>query len=241
VARGSLAERVLITRPQPGADRFAASLPDSMIPVIAPLTRIEATGTPVLPDGLGAVLFTSQNGVRFAPEGCGLPAFCVGDKTANAAEARGYRAVSAGGTVDDLITLVLGKARGPFAHLRGEDSIGDVANTLRAQGHSVQDIVVYRAVAHPLPDHVSHAIAQGQIRCVTIFSPRAARRFVGEINPDWPLSKMYAVAISAAAAAPLRACDFGEIRLADAPNAAAMRAALGPVTASSLEGGEPFP
>nr|WP_281376672.1 uroporphyrinogen-III synthase [Rubricella aquisinus] len=216
-------------------------MPDTIVPVIAPLTRIEGAGLPALPDNIDAVIFTSQNGVRFAPEGQGLRAYCVGDRTAAAAQARGYAAQSAAGSVDDLIAMIGADHAQTLVHLRGAHSTGNVAGTLRNMGHDLRDEVVYRAVAHPLPDAVVTALARGEIGYVMLFSPRAATLFADEIRPDWPLERLCAIAISPAAADPLRGRGFGEIRLADAPNAAAMRAALGPAFASALERGEPLP
>ncbi|HEY7610485.1 MAG TPA: uroporphyrinogen-III synthase, partial [Alphaproteobacteria bacterium] len=58
--------RILLTRPEPDAQRFAAQLAEHGIEaVVAPLMTIETADAPLPPlEGVQALVFTSANGVR---------------------------------------------------------------------------------------------------------------------------------------------------------------------------------
>ncbi len=91
--------KALITRPQPDADRFAALCSANDIePMLAPLMSVEFRDDWETPKDTGAFAFTSANGVRAfarARRIRTLPAFCVGEATAEAARAVSGRAVTA--------------------------------------------------------------------------------------------------------------------------------------------------
>src|ERR1051325_6008836 len=135
--------RILVTRPEPDAQRFAAQLSEHGIEaVLAPLMTVELTGAP-LPnlDKIQAVVFTSANGVRAyaARHGRGdLPVYAVGEATAATARLSGYAdAISAGSDAEGLAALLTGRldpAKGPLFHPTGADQAGDLAATLRARG-----------------------------------------------------------------------------------------------------------
>ena len=133
---------VLLTRPEAAGDRFAAELADTFgdrvrivaSPLIAPRYL-----SPALPQGAAGLVLTSETGVeaarRLRAAGAALPAraFCVGHRTASAAAAAGFDALSAGGDADALVAMILatGKA-GPLLHLHGRDTRGNVAARLTA-------------------------------------------------------------------------------------------------------------
>src|SRR5215469_13939273 len=87
--------RVLVTRPVDDAEETAAELrARGHSPIIAPLLEIEfVDGTPIVLDGVSAVLATSSNGVRaFAKrvDRRDLTVFAVGSHTASTARALGF-------------------------------------------------------------------------------------------------------------------------------------------------------
>ncbi|MEE3099370.1 MAG: uroporphyrinogen-III synthase, partial [Pseudomonadota bacterium] len=77
-----------------------------------------------------------------------------------------------------------------------------------------------------LPAAAAAALRAGAVRVVPAYSPRAARQLARLLGGCFDLSGATGVAISAAAAAPLRALDFGALVVADAPTGPAMRAAM---------------
>ena len=112
----------LLTRPALAADRFARSLRGRfgaeirihVSPLLAPKLL-----APPLPAGpFRAVVFTSETGVagfRRVSADTGLPAWCVGDRTAAAAREAGFETRSAAGDLAALVEAIRrAGATGPF-------------------------------------------------------------------------------------------------------------------------------
>lgn len=93
-----MAHRVLVTRPQPGAEATGLKLAArGFEPILLPLTETRALQPAVSPDitSIDAVAATSANALRFAPPAllaaCAQkPCFVVGRETAAAARAAGF-------------------------------------------------------------------------------------------------------------------------------------------------------
>ena len=149
--------------------------------IISPLIKIEMLPLRRSMDAYSGLIFTSENGVRALAktwDGRDLPAYCVGDRTANAARAAGFKALSAGGAADDLVMMIedAGVA-GRLLHVRGEHSRGDIATRLKQK---VDEVVIYRQVAVPLTSE-SHSVLSGeQTVILPLFSPRTAQLFFKE-------------------------------------------------------------
>jgi len=167
---------ILLTRPKAQAERFAQALGDATI-VISPLIRIEYLPLTLELDAYSGLIFTSENGVR----ACGrsdLPAYCVGDRTTEVAEAAGMQAVSAGGSADDLVTMIAQhRVDGKLLHIHGEHITGSVAERLRKNGHQLDDVVGYRQIAVPLNPDARRLLAGEKKVILPLFSPRSARLF----------------------------------------------------------------
>ncbi|MFC3227218.1 uroporphyrinogen-III synthase [Marinibaculum pumilum] len=185
--------RILVTRPQPDADAFAALLAArGVTPVVEPLltVRIVADGPP---DGSGAqaVLLTSANGARALARACGgaltaglaaLPAWAVGAATAAAARDAGFAAVhDADGDAAALAAAIrraLAPADGPLLHVRAHHVAGDLSGALAASGFEVRPAVLYRTEgATALSPRLQADLRAGTLDGVTLFSPRTARAF----------------------------------------------------------------
>lgn len=186
MAPQSRALPVLITRPEPQAQRFAHDLTarfgQKLLPIITPLLR-PVLLNPAFPSGpFGALILTSETGARAAGQlkAHGLPetAFCVGDRTAEVAAAEGFRPVSADGDAQDLLRLLSAHpSQAPFLHLRGRQSRGDVTKALLAQAIPAAEAVVYAQEPAPLtPEAVALLSAPGLV-VVPLFSPRTAALF----------------------------------------------------------------
>ena len=220
--------RVWITRAQPGAARTAARLTAlGYDPVVAPLLAIRP-----LPDALktapnfatvAALAFTSPNGVAaFAAltlDLRDLPVFAVGDATAEAARDAGFTdARSAAGDIHALAALIKASPiQGLILAPGAREPAGDLPALLPE--HAVRRLPVYAA-------EETDADTPADFDAVLLHSPRAARAFARIATPETAANRL-AVCISAAAAAPLTAFSFTEIRTADAPDENSVLTALG--------------
>lgn len=187
---------VLVIRPQEAAERFAAQVA-ARVPglrtLIAPMLRI----VPVAHDAAAlqaarGLVFTSENGVRFAGPGRGRPAWCVGPRTAEAAAAAGYDAITGPGDAARLIPLISDLGPG-WLHAHG----AHLAATLPVPG-----MVVYDQQALPL-SAPAQALLQGTAPVILpLFSPRSARlaaQAVGQLATGAPLAPLRLILISEAA------------------------------------------
>jgi uroporphyrinogen-III synthase len=235
---------VLVTRPAPQADRFSAGLVAAfgrlVRPVIAPLMQVEHL-TPDLPEqSFTALILTSETAAARAgalmKTSLILPklAYCVGDRTAEAARESGFDARSAAGAADDLVALILSRPDdGPLLWLRGRDVATDIALALTAAGRSVTSAAVYAQTAVPLSSAALELLARTGLLVVPVFSPRSARLLAAAI-PANAKATILPVAISARARAALPAGLRSAAVLADAPDAPAMIRAIGRVISSRV-------
>lgn len=227
--------RVLVTRPIDDAEETATQLRAwGHDPVIAPLLSVRYhDGHPLHLDGVQAILATSANGVRaFARRTSrrDMPVFAVGSQTAQAARDAGFAEVqNADGNAQALAKAVRGWARpdgGALLHACGAEAEGRLATDLRAAGFNVRIDVLYDVPATgALPAAAHDAIAGRTLDAVLIFSARGAQAFVdGVVRAGLTGACEYLVVccISEAAAKPLAALHFREIRVAAQPNQAAL-------------------
>jgi len=179
---------ILVTRPRSESEVFALTLAmRGHDTVQAPLLDIVLDETASVDlDFVQALLFTSINGVRsFARVSTArnVPAYCVGDATAQAARDMGFRDVhSAGGDVVALANLVrmnLAPSEGALLHVSGSAVAGDLAGDLGGDRYDVRRVQLYRQdTARDLPDAAAGALKAGTLDAVTFFSPRTAATFV---------------------------------------------------------------
>ena len=175
---------LIITRPDPDGARFAAAVTEAVAVdvILSPLMEIVPLDAQCQAD---EVVFTSTNGVGQAAR-LGLKsgrAWCVGDRTAEMAREAGFDAVSAQGTVEDLLALIL--AEGPKAalgHIRGKEARGDLGPRLRANGINCVDVVAYAQVAVPLTDIAKAVIEGADPVIIPLFSPRSADLLIGQVK-----------------------------------------------------------
>ncbi len=222
------APRALVTRPAeeagPLADRLRACGIDA---VVEPLLEIfpAGRGVPAL-ERAQAVLVTSRNGVQALAAATPVrdsPLLAVGDATARAARAAGFRCVvSAGGSSADLARLACARLRpgaGPLIHACGVDTAGDLAGRLSAQGFTVDRAVLYKAApVTRLSASASELISEGGLAMALFFSPRTSSVFAGLVGGtalEACCQRIDGIFISAAAAAAARPLRWrSEIRAA---------------------------
>lgn len=224
---------VLLTRPKAQSQAFARALEDrfgpQVRPVIAPLMEVEPLAPP-LPDGpFAGVIFTSANAVAAAGALEPLPrlAWCVGDRTAQAAQSAGFVARSAGGDAGALVAAILADPpAGRLLHLRGEETRGGVAERLAAAGVETLSLTVYRQAAQQMPEAGRALLAAPGPVVVPLFSPESARRLGAELTAP-AKATLRLVAMSAAVAEAAQGIDQGGLWVAGRPDAAAMLEAVG--------------
>ena len=216
--------RIWITRAQPEAEATAERLRAlGHEPVAAPLVEVQPADEALDLDGVGALAFTSRNGLRaFAvlwPDRS-IPVFAVGDATARAAAEAGFKDVSsAAGDVVALAALIASRRQGlegVVLHLAPEEPAGDLVQSLRALQIPARSQSVYRTVPTDL------AVAPTGIDAVLIHSPKAARRLAEIPALHAAAPSQAAICISAAAAQPLEDLGFSEVLIASAPNETAL-------------------
>ena len=233
--------RLLLTRPEPDAERTAAALrARGHTIILAPLLRIEAIEDAPLGAGpWAAVAVTSANAARaikthprfelLRP----LKVFAVGDRSAQEMRDAGFGDVtSAGGEVSDLTRLIGRRLRpgAPLLYLAGEDRTGELSENLAELGFTVQTLVIYRAViAAALPKAAIEALSVG-IDGILHFSPRSAQAYidlagqaVGLVNALKPIQ----FCLSAAIAEPLARAGAATIRVAASPTETGFLALVG--------------
>jgi uroporphyrinogen-III synthase len=232
--------RLLVTRPEPDAERTAAALRRrGHATIVAPLLRIETlTDTDFGTGPWNAILVTSANAApaiaahtRLAELGV-LPVFAVGERSADAIRAAGFREViSARGDVGDLAERVARSVKPParLLYLAAADRSGDLAGALNALGFAVDTVVVYRAVAAAtLPADAVAALADG-IDGVLHFSRRSAETYVKTANVAGLLFAALApvhYCLSARVAEPLMQAGARAVSIAPEPTEAALFALI---------------
>ena len=214
--------KVWITRTEPGASETAERVREAgFVPVVAPLLVVESVEVAPLPPGTD-IAFTSPNGPRHFRGATSGTAWCVGERTAEAAREAGFADVRTGpGDVEGLTQLILeeGRAplvRAPLVHWAGAHVRGRLAETLREAGRDAMRITAYRARA------VSASPLDEPTDAVLLHSPRAAQSFA-ELAPG---TARIAVSISPAADAPLATIPAMVRYVAERPDDSAMVEAL---------------
>jgi uroporphyrinogen-III synthase len=181
--------KLLIVRPQPGADETAARARTlGLAPLVAPLFETRPLAwRPPDPANFDAVLLTSAAAARLGGDGLKtfllLPCYAVGERTAAAARAAGFRDVRTGPSDGAALAAMAARdgVRAPL-HLGGRE---------HRELPQVAHVAVYAAEpCGALPPDLGDAV-------VLLHSPRGAAR-VAELAAD--RSRLALAAISAEAA-----------------------------------------
>jgi uroporphyrinogen-III synthase len=240
--------RLLVTRPEPDAQRTAAALRRQGHQVdIAALLRIESIAGAELGSGpWSALVVTSANALRAMEshprraELLRLRVFAVGARTAAAARAAGFLNVTAaGGDAAGLAQHIRGWARSegagrdPLLYLAGQDRSGDLAGDLAAGGPAVRTAVVYRALKKErFPPAIEAALAAARIDGVLHFSRRSAETYVDAARTAGMVAnalKPIHFCLSAQVAEPLAQAGAADIRVAERPNEVVLLALIAAV------------
>jgi uroporphyrinogen-III synthase len=161
--------KLLIVRPQPGADETAARARKlGLSPIVAPLFETRALDwSPPDPAAFDAILLTSANAARLGGGGLrrflALPCYAVGARTAQAAREAGFNDVRTGTSDGAALAAMAGRdGKASLLHLGGRDHVAIDGAT---------HIAVYASEpAGALPAYSGEAV-------VMLHSVRAAARF----------------------------------------------------------------
>lgn len=200
---------ILLTRPDAQSQRFARQIGGA---VISPLMRPEFLAPPLPAGDFAAVVLTSETGAaaagRISAAGIALPkrAFCVGDRTAEAAQALGFDASSAGGDANDLLAQIASVAPvGCLLLLQGQDTAGDLKNRLISAGIETVSVITYRQIAQHLSDEAILLLQGSAPVILPVFSARSAVLLVAELRRTAAKAPLQLAALSPAVA---EAFDF---------------------------------
>lgn len=216
--------KIWITRAQPGADATAARVRTlGHQPLVAPLLEVRPIRGAAEVDlaGVGALAFTSANGVRaFAGLSAerDLPVFAVGEATARAARAAGFQHVLS--TDGDVTALAHGIAdrraglKGVVLHPGALEPAGDLAGALAAEGIAARTIPIYDT--QPTVPKPALFDALPALDVVLLHSPKAART-LAELLAARPAPHLRALGMSAAVIAPLAEVPLASREFAASP------------------------
>ena len=219
---------LLMTRPLKASKAFFAQLPPDIRtrfrPVYAPLIEPQPVPVHFRLGAYAGVIFTSSNGVAFAPQGEGKPAFCVGTATTEAAKHAGWNATECGANADALVERICdSRPPGPLLHLSGRHTRGDIAQRLTVQGIETHAVAIYDSVLQPLSAEAHTLLSGSECVIIPLFSPRTAAHLSAQAPT---LTKHVPIAFSRAVAEALPQREREKTIVTSEPTAEAMRKAL---------------
>jgi uroporphyrinogen-III synthase len=207
---------VLVLRPEPGASATAdRARRHGLDPVVAPLFTVCPLAWR-MPEAAGfdAVLLTSANAARQGGPQLRpfleLPCHAVGEATADAARAAGFRDVRAGAA--DGAAALAEVEGGRVLHFCGREHVA-----LERPGVAVERRAVYAADAvDVLPPEAAEALGRGA--AALIHSPRAGALFARLVDGAGPARGSVAIAALSGAAAMAAGTGWRSVRWAERPS-----------------------
>lgn len=149
--------------------------------IASPLMRTEWLLPTLSLADMANVIFTSETAVRAFSQletRRSLHAWCVGERTAEAARAAGFSVTVGPGDARALTEMIL--AIRPSAHFvwpHGVDTAFDVAGALNAGGVNTHSVDVYEQVALPFTEEASALLHSQRPVLIPLFSTRSAALF----------------------------------------------------------------
>ena len=216
---------LLVVRPEPGNSFTVASARAlGLTAVAAPLSEIEPVGWIVPRVGrFDALLLGSGNAIRYGGPGLAaltaLPAYTVGEATADVAAQAGFDVTGSGsGGLAELIPKLAADGRRRILRLAGEEHV----DFDPPPGMSVETVVAYRARALALPESARPALEKKAV--VLLHSAAAARHFAALCQCARIAKRDVALACLGARIADGAGSGWDEVRIAPHPADAALLA-----------------
>ena len=174
--------QAIVIRAEPGLSATLARCEEVGLPALGePMFAVEPLAWDA-PDPIGydGVLLGSANAIRYGGDQLtalkSLPAYCVGDATADAVRESGFDiATVGGGGLQSLVDGLAGQSLN-LLRLAGEKHVA----LLPAETVHLEQRIVYRSRALPMPGSVSEALALGGV--VLLHSAEAAKHFASECD-----------------------------------------------------------
>ena len=236
MAKQSRDVTILLTRPAAQSFSFAQevirALGDVSV-VISPLMAPNYLMPQIPYVDFAAVIFVSVAAIeaakRIASAEVRLPqlAYCVGDRTAEAARLAGFQSISAGGDARDLLAMIVAqKPTGPLLFLRGRDSSGDIEGVLNSAKIETISAVCYEQIPQPFTDKAAKILHEMQPVIVPLFSGRSAVIFQTQLLDIAATAPVWAATLSPAITLVLNIKTIVRTQTADHPDGASMIVAM---------------
>lgn len=231
--------RLLLTRAAADAERTGARLAEAGHDVLlAPVIEIVSLGASWPGGVVDAVLATSGQALAMLDPGPSpearrlMPLFLVGDRTAAIAREQGFLGpVTTAKTAACLAAVFPSLAYRPHAllYLAGRDRKPDIEASLDALGQALTLVEVYEARPMPvLAPHAVTAIQTGRVEGVLHFSSRSATLFLDLAQAaGTDVNRLAHFCLSKDVADPLRHAACATVKIAEAPNEAALLTLVG--------------
>lgn len=235
---------ILITRPEPSGAAFAKEVQKVIGTkaklILSPVMQIEPCGE--LPDltPIRHLVFSSRHAVEaFArrTDRRDIPAYAVGEATAQAGRDIGLSVTACGGDARQMLKRICDDGlRGPFLHIRGEHTTGNLAKDLNRAGLETVEAIVYRQRSLTLTADAKESLQKKAPVILPLFSPRSARLVLSGAVVKAPL---FVAAISENVANEVSPETVRKVIVAQEPTARAMVGAIEGLfdAAKRLEGG----
>ncbi|MEP5731298.1 MAG: uroporphyrinogen-III synthase [Sulfitobacter sp.] len=190
--------------------------------VISPLLEIKPLGRTPDTSSYAGFVFTSAHAVEFSEHGDARAAFCVGERTAQAARRHGWDVRHVAKDAAELIEeFAKAPVTAPLLHLAGRHRRGEIDMRLTALGIQTDTIVVYDQIAVPLTTETSDLVEGEAVVILPLFSPRTAVQFRTLVTKA---PHVHVIALSQAVADALQGLPMGSLHIVAAPNGHAMQA-----------------
>ncbi len=184
---------IILTRPWQSSIRLrqdlAGMLSGRVDILLSPLLKTVRLETDIDLTRFSAAVFSSANGLKALTgnrPARGAAAYCVGDQTAAAAAAEGYRAISANGSASDLAELIAARWNGEkTVYICGKSTAFDLPAHLSKRGVPIDVAVIYDQTRMRLNSDAIDAATGGS--CLfPVYSARTGRILVDEARsiPD---------------------------------------------------------
>ena len=211
---------IWITRAQPAADDTAARVTAlGLIPLVDPVLQVRLISGEISFGGMGAVAFTSRNGVEAFTRASGvrdLKVFAVGDATADAARRAGFADVTSargdGAALARLIARDHDRGSGAVLLITPREPAVDMTGLLQGSGVNLAAMSIYETVERRPETALSR---RDEITAVLVHSAKAAAALARLVQPG--RAPDFAC-LSDKVAAPLREAGFRAVQSAEFPD-----------------------
>ncbi len=243
--------RILVTRPQPDADKQAKQLVAlGYEAIVSPMLEVQACNLePFDLTSSWGVVATSRNALRTIADHPNLsdlrplPLYVVGKTTAETAQNLGFENIITGPSdAAGLADLIIRHSTRPkpsqnLLYLAASEPAYDLTAALEAKQFSVDEKVVYRTIAaENFSEAARVAISDGKIDAVLLMSQRTATVFLellGQNGLEKPGRDISYLCISNSVAKILQPFNPPVIEIADHPDGEEMLALVHRMTAKS--------